>query len=119
MADARVATRHEGEALLIEKARTDEGFRRELIANPSSTINKIFGVQLPADLTVTVVEESASQVYLVLPARSAGMELAEEELAAVAGGAQATDAGFFKKIVGDKATRAREAAEVSHNAEQL
>jgi hypothetical protein len=116
MADARVATRQEGEALLIEKARTDEAFRQELIANPSSTINRFFGVQLPAGLTVTVVEESARQVYLVLPARSAGTELAEEELAAVAGGAEAAVSG---KIVGDKAARAREAASITHNAEQL
>jgi hypothetical protein len=77
------------------------------------------GCQLPAGLTVTVLEESASQVYLILPASSAGTELADEELAAVAGGAQATDAGTTKKIIGEKAAIARGAAQASHNAEQL
>lgn len=46
------------------------------------------GVQVPADITVDVLEETASQVYLVLPAAppQSTKELADSELEAVAGG---------------------------------
>jgi hypothetical protein len=108
MPGTHVTTRKEGEALLIEKAEKDEAFRRELVANPSKIISKTFGIELPPGLKVTVLEESARQVYLVLPARSPGTELTGDELATVAGGMreeaerlqqEAEDAGFGKKII--------------------
>ena len=119
MPGTQVTTRKEGEALLIEKAQTDQGFRRELIANPSSTISKTLGVALPPGLAITVLEESARQVYLVLPAMSVGTELSDDELATVAGGmeAEAKDAGTMKKILGEKSARATDAAEIAHRAQ--
>ena len=65
---------------------TDEAFRRRADCEPTvQAINKAVGVQLPPGLTVTVLEESARQVYLVLPAMSLGTELSDDELATVAG----------------------------------
>jgi hypothetical protein len=113
MPGTHVTTRKEGEAFLIERAQTDEAFRRELIANPSATISKTFGIQLPPGLKVTVLEESARQVYLVLPAMPIADEISEDELSTVAGGMlkeardakeeakrleqEAGDAGFLRK----------------------
>jgi hypothetical protein len=47
------------------------------------------GSRLPEDVQVSVVEESAQTIYLVLPVRSAELqtgELSDQELEVVAGG---------------------------------
>ena len=49
-----------------------------------------FGGRLPEDVEVRVAEESADTIYLVLPSASPlgeGVELSDQELEAVAGGA--------------------------------
>ena len=92
----QITSRKQAEDLLLQKAAQDEAFRRELVANPSAAIGKVVGTQLPADLEITVLEESSRQLYLVLPAKAGSRELAEEELAGVAGGAEA--AGAWNKV---------------------
>ena len=81
------ATRQRLEQLLIERARTDRTFRRELLANPYGAIAAL-GHTLPAQMEVTVVEETADHLHLVLPSMTpSGVELEDDDLAAVAGGA--------------------------------
>ena len=92
----KITSRKQAEDLLVQKAAQDDAFRRELVENPSAAIGKVVGTQLPTDLKITVLEESSRQLYLVLPARRASGELAEEELAGVAGGAEA--AGAWGKV---------------------
>lgn len=70
---------------IIERALKDEGFRKQLIANPKAVVEKEFNVNLPADLEVQVLEQDAKKIYLVLPAKRME-ELSEEELRAVSGG---------------------------------
>ena len=109
-----ITSRGQAEQLLLNKAAGDQAFRRELVANPTAAINSVFGVTLPQDLKITVLEESPRQVYLVLPAKEASGELAEEELAGVAGGAElkeASDSGKAYQLFGLSSTRARDAAE--------
>jgi hypothetical protein len=103
MSTQGVSTRKEAEGLLIRKAQENPAFRKELVAEPGKTIEKTFGVRLPPGMEVSILEETDRQVYLVLPVRSAGSargELAEKELAAVAGGAQKEkdDSNFFGKL---------------------
>jgi hypothetical protein len=103
MSAEAVKSRKEAEDLLIRKAQQDEGFRRELVANPGGVIADTFGLRVPADLKMTVLEETERQVYLVLPAKSApssGGELAERELAMVAGGKDTEDSSFLAKLIG-------------------
>ena len=93
MSSKRITTRKQLEELLIRKASEDQTFRQELLANPKRTLSKEFGIQVQGDLKITVLEESADNLFLVLPVRPAAAgtgELAEHELDEVAGGIVST-----------------------------
>jgi hypothetical protein len=82
--------RTEMERRLIEKSLQDESFRQRLLEDPRATMEQELGVQLPADVQVRAVEETADTIYLVLPSVSpagGGGEISERELDRVAGGA--------------------------------
>lgn len=86
-------SRKDLETAVILRAWKDDAFRRELLANPKAAIAKVTGKPLPDDLQVVVHEETAKTLHLCLPAKpapTAGAELADEELEAVAGGASDT-----------------------------
>jgi Nitrile hydratase, alpha chain len=52
---------------IIEKALKDPGFRASLVADPKGTLEKNWGVTLPADLNVVVHTESPNELHVVLP----------------------------------------------------
>ena len=71
-------------AKIIAKAWRDPAFKAELIANPAAAL-KAEGIDVPAGMTVTVVENTDKQFHLVLqPSRA--HEMSDEALDAVAGG---------------------------------
>ena len=72
------------ESHLLKKAGEDPAFRQTLISNPRQALEQEIGLQLPANFDLRVVEESANNLYLVLPAEHG--ELSDLELASVAGG---------------------------------
>lgn len=72
-------------AELIAVAQQDPAFRQALLTNPKAAIQKRFGVSLPPEIELNVVEETATTNYLVLPVAT-GDELSEADLEAVAGG---------------------------------
>lgn len=76
------------EGQVIDRAAKDPQFREQLKDDPRGTVSRDFGVQVPPDMTVEVLEETPSTVYLVLPAAPVqrGQELSANELEAVAGG---------------------------------
>jgi hypothetical protein len=77
------------ERRLIERSLEDDSFRQRLLDDPKGTVEQELGSQLPEDVEVRVVEESAQSIYLVLPFASPlseGGEISDEELEAVAGG---------------------------------
>ena len=79
-------TRKEIEENLITKAWKDSSFKQNLIADPRSVL-EAEGIDLPKNIEVRVVEESADVFYLVIPSQPNGVEeLSEEELEAIAGG---------------------------------
>ena len=91
MAAPPTRSRRELEALLIEKAWKDEAFRRALLEDPKATLERELGVRVPEGYSLTVLEESATDRYLVLPlAPGRGGELSDAELEAVAGGEDAS-----------------------------
>ena len=88
MDDNTVTTRKQLEAQLIARAMQDATFRQELLRDPKGVLARELHIPIPAHITVQVVEESPTQVYLVLPRGpvSAGAEVADADLEDVAGG---------------------------------
>ena len=79
--------RRELESELIAKAWKDEAFKQELINNPKAVYTRELGQQLPENLIIRVVEETADTIYLALPrSPQVSEELSDEALEAVAGG---------------------------------
>ena len=73
---------------LIERSLQDDVFRHQLLADPRAIIEREIGTQLPEDLRVVAVEETADTIYLVLPSTSPvgeGGGLTDQELEAVTG----------------------------------
>ena len=71
---------------LVQKAITDEAFRKELVADPNTTISKATGKEIPADYKIRIIEEDPSyQATFLLPPMT-GEELSEEDLQSMAGG---------------------------------
>jgi hypothetical protein len=68
---------------IVARAWADDGFKRRLVADPAAVL-KENGLEVPPGVQLRVVEDTASQVHLVLPARPAGEELSEDDLGRVA-----------------------------------
>lgn len=81
-----VPTRADFNALLRDRIAGDPDFRAAVLADPRAAVGELVGVPLPHDVTVTVHEESLTDIYIVLPPRRASGEIAEEDLDLVAGG---------------------------------
>ena len=73
---------------IVAKAWRDPAFKAELIANPAAAL-KAEGIDVPAGMTVTVVENTDKLFHLVLPPVLSD-ELSDEALAVVAGGASSS-----------------------------
>jgi hypothetical protein len=69
---------------IIAKAWRDPAFKAELIANPAAAL-KAEGIDVPAGMAVTVLENTDKKFHLVLPPVPTG-ELSDETLNDVAGG---------------------------------
>jgi hypothetical protein len=83
----RPRTRQNIQQELVLKALKDDGYRQHLKANPKAALEEAIGQSLPADVNITVVEESASNLYLILPPPlPANVELSDDQLDAAAGG---------------------------------
>ncbi len=84
-------TRFEFEQKIIQRAWENETFRQELLSNPKAVYARESGEELPKDLEIEIIQETANKVYLVLPNNPAPAttdegELSEEALETVAGG---------------------------------
>lgn len=90
MSSTQGKTRQEIETEIAVKAWKDEVFKQELLSNPKATLSKEYGVPIPDNIEVRVLEENPNTLYMVLPVKPADLEgegeLSEEALEAVAGG---------------------------------
>jgi hypothetical protein len=64
--------RSEVEARVVERALKDDSFRRQLVADPHTALEYVLGVSIPSTLSIEVLEETPSTMYLVLPAPDPG-----------------------------------------------
>jgi hypothetical protein len=73
---------------LLDRAWKDAAFRRALIEDPKETFERELEVKVPAGIRLTVLEETPTSRYLVLPVAPppGGGALSDEDLEAVAGG---------------------------------
>jgi hypothetical protein len=71
-------------ARIVARAWREPGFKSKLMGDPLTMLNAA-GAALPAGVTVTVVEDAATLVHDVLPAKPVGL-LSDEALERAAGG---------------------------------
>jgi hypothetical protein len=89
MTEATGGGRAEMERKLIQRSLEDEDLRQRLLDDPKGTIEQELEIQLPENIEVRALEESAETIYLVLPSASRvgqGGALSDQELEAVSGG---------------------------------
>jgi len=79
-----MASRAQAEAVIAAKASADPAFKAKLLADPASALAESLGSPLPPGSKVTILQETATESYIVLPADS--WTVSEKELASVAGG---------------------------------
>ncbi len=81
-------TRGEILDIIGQFAYSDPDYRKALLADPKATLAKQLNRDLPSNLTVKVVEETADTIYLIAPYAppAAGDELSDDDLERVAGG---------------------------------
>lgn len=81
-------------AMVLARAESDVGFRRELLAEPHRAIEEVFGVQVPRDFRLRFIERGPDvDALVVLPdLRASDDELSPETLEHVAGGAHTQNA---------------------------
>ncbi len=80
-------TRGEMQDLLMKFSLESQTYRQALAKDPKGVISKQFGIDVPASVSVKVVQETADTIYVVLPhAVESGAELSDSDLEAVAGG---------------------------------
>lgn len=71
MRETSTGTHHGGlQAEVIRRAWRDQGFKADLVADPRAAVAGL-GYDLPADVELKVLEETAETRYLVLPQRPA------------------------------------------------
>jgi hypothetical protein len=73
---------------MVAKAWSDQAFKARLLADPAAVL-KEHGMEVPADVTIKVLEHSAKVLHLILPEHPT--ELSVDELSQVAGGATASE----------------------------
>ena len=78
-------SRADVEDVILAKVAEDPAFAARLKADPKAVLSEMFGIKLPADLQISVFQETPTHLMLRLPGPVSD-ELSESMLEGVAGG---------------------------------
>jgi hypothetical protein len=87
-------SRADVEDLILAKVAEDPAFAASLKADPKAVLSEMFGTKLPADLQISVFQETPTHLMLRLPGPVSD-ELSDSVLEGVAG-------GLYRPIFGGK-----------------
>jgi hypothetical protein len=73
-------------AYLMRRAVSDPSFRRSLLTEPRTALEREFDIDLPADLDIRFVENLGADMTVVLPDPQEDRVLTDDDLEHVAGG---------------------------------
>jgi hypothetical protein len=79
-------TREGVENELAVKGWNDPAFMEKLKTDPKAVLAEEYGVQMPDNVSVTVIEETPTNLYIRIPPNPSDLELSDEQLELVAGG---------------------------------
>jgi hypothetical protein len=82
--NAQMMTRHELETKIVQRSREDEGFRGELMVDPTGTFSRYFDVPADSVPWIVVHEETAGAWHIILPAKANANELLDADLEKIA-----------------------------------
>lgn len=68
---------------IVERFEVDPGFRAALMSDPRAALSDLVGRAIPENVSISVHEETPTDIHLVIPA---GAMLSETDLELVAGG---------------------------------
>ena len=68
---------------LVDKSALDTDFRKQLLADPKTTISQELGVTMPESMTIKIHESDMQTVHLALPPDP---HITEEQLEAISAG---------------------------------
>jgi hypothetical protein len=86
-----IHSRAQVDVLLRERLTADPQFAQRLMDDPRGALSDLVGTPIPAHVSVVVHEESLTSVHVVLPARPVQVELSEDDLELIAGGANSVN----------------------------
>ena len=66
-------------AKLIARAWTDADFKAKLQKTPNDALKEM-GIQVPPGVSVSVLEDTADTVHLVIPSKPSAAEMSEQDL---------------------------------------
>ena len=69
----------------VARAWSDSAYKDQLLRDPRAALSGV-GADLPPGIEISVVENSANRMHLVLPAPPPEGEVGDEQLAAASGG---------------------------------
>ena len=91
-------------AQIVARAWLDKAFREALMRDPKAAISQELGRELADGVEITVLQETASQVYLVIPP-APDHELSEQELEHVSGGLLTLDSALLSPTLSPTVNR--------------
>lgn len=64
---------------IIQKVWEDQAFKEQFLANPQVAVKEAFGIELPTNVKINVVEEVSNEYYFVIPPKPSALKKQDEK----------------------------------------